>query len=258
MYEAPTAPQSIGGVLDSGFRLVRECFKTAFLLGLIAALIAAPINRTAREAMLESTGVGSVLVVLIGGLVTLALVLTLYGALLAILDSTAREHPLTPGEALRVGWRRGPALFIVGLCYGVVVAVGCVLLLIPGLYFMITLVFGYAASVADGLGPLASLHYSRELVRGHWWRTAGLFTIIGFIAIVIYAAIGATATVVGAFSPGVLATGVLPWYFDFIVSPLLSGVLVAVLYPLYVAVYRDAKLRHEGGDIAARIAAADA
>lgn len=258
MYAAPTTPQSIGGVLDSGFRLVRECFKPAFLLGLAAALVAAPVNRAARAVLLESPNAASVPTVVIGGLVTLVLVLTLYGALLAVLDSTARGQPLALSEALRVGFRRGPALFGAGVCYGLVVSVGLVLLLIPGLFLMVLLAFGYAAAVADGFGPIASLQYSRNLVRGHWWRTAGLFTIIGFIWIVVYAAIATLGGITAAFNPEALASGALPWYFDLIVSPVLSGIVAAVLYPLYVAAYRDAKLRYEGGDLAARIAAADA
>jgi len=258
MYAAPTTPQSIGGVLDSGFRLIRECFKLAFLLGLAAALVAAPFNRTLRAVMLDSPNAASAPTVLIGGLVTIVIVLTLYGALLAALDSTARGQPLALSDALRQGLRRGPALFLVGLCYGVLVAVGCVLLVIPGLFLMILLVYAYAASVTERLGPIASLQYSRDLVRGHWWRTAGLFTIIGFIYLVLYAAIAAFGGVTAAFNSGVLETGTLPWYFDIVVTPLVSGLVAAVLYPLYIAAYRDAKLRYEGGDLAARIAAAEA
>jgi hypothetical protein len=258
MYAAPTTPQSIGGVLDSGFRLVRECFKLAFLLGLAAALVAAPFNRTLRAVLLESPNAASGLTVLVGGLVTVVIVVTLYGTLLAVLDSTARGQPLPLNEALRVGLHRGPALFVVGLCYGVLVAVGIVLLVVPGLFLMILLVYAYAASVAEPLGPIASLQYSRNLVRGHWWRTAGLFTIIGFIYLVLYAAIGALGGFTAALNSGVLETGTLPWYFDLVVTPLVSGLVAAVLYPLYIAAYRDAKLRYEGGDLAARIAAAEA
>ena len=42
MYQAPSAPLSMGGVLDSGFTLFRECFTQVFLFAFATSLITAP------------------------------------------------------------------------------------------------------------------------------------------------------------------------------------------------------------------------
>jgi hypothetical protein len=57
-------------------------------------------------------------------------------------------------------------------------------------------------------------------------------------------------------NPEVLVAGQTPWWIQFVVSPLLSAVAIPLSYSLYLAIYHDLRLRHEGGDLAARIAAA--
>jgi len=61
-----------------------------------------------------------------------------------------------------------------------------------------------------------------------------------------------------AVSGGATQLQQLPWQIDFIVTPLISGVLTPLFYALLMAVYADSKLRNEGADIAERIAAAEA
>ena len=50
MYQQPNAPQSIGGVLDSGFKLYRESLSQAYLLGAIGAPRAAASIRAINAA----------------------------------------------------------------------------------------------------------------------------------------------------------------------------------------------------------------
>jgi membrane protein implicated in regulation of membrane protease activity len=119
------------------------------------------------------------------------------------------------------------------------------------------LVFGPQITVLERLGPFAGLSRSRQLVRGHWWRTAALVTVIAIIISVIYVILGIVAGIIVAFNPDqVLEAGALPWYVDFVVNPLLSGVTTPLAYSLFIATYYDLRNRHEGGDIAERIAAA--
>ena len=100
------------------------------------------------------------------------------------------------------------------------------------------------------------LSYSRGLVRGHWWRTAALLTITGIIVLVLYLILGIVAGIAVATNPDALETGAAPWYIDFVLAPLMAGVVTPLLYSLMFAAYYDLKVRHEGGDLAERIAAA--
>jgi hypothetical protein len=254
MYTLATAPQSIGGVLDSGFKLFTACLSRTFLLAAFGTLLSAPLNMAAPW-LAGTQSTGNVLALVLAFLILIALTLAVTGALIARIDAIAKGGDLPLSSALGVGARRGPALFICGVCYALVVAIGMVLLIIPGLYLMVSLVFGLYAVVTERLGPIASLSYSRGLVRGHWWRTAAILTIIGIILIVLYIVLGLVVGIVVATNPETVETGVEPWYVSFVFAPLLAGVVTPLAYSLLLAALYDLKLRHEGGDLAERIAA---
>ena len=257
MYEA-TAPQSIGGVLDSGFSLFRSALKSTFLVAFAAAFLSAPASRISESMVVGGAPGGTLLVgAVIGLFVYLIVTLVLYGALIALIDKAARGEEGGIRDALSIGLRRGPALFGVSIGYSVAVFLGMILLLVPGLWVMVAMLFGFFAAVLEGKGPIESLSYSMRLVRGHWWRTTGVLTVIFFIVMVIYFVIGLIGGAAAVFQPdALLATGNLPWYIDFIVVPVLSAVVLPLMYTMTYAVYRDLKLRSEGTDLADRIAAA--
>jgi hypothetical protein len=273
MYQAPTSPQSIGGVLDNGFKLFRESFVQVFLLAAATSLIVAPMNYVAPY--FASNGItGSAVGTVIGGGLLLALIaLVVFSAIVARIDGVARGTTVSVGDALSIGIGRLPAMigswlvlviaaFVCAIPIGIAAAAGPVaaagvglLVVIVGLIAMIWFVFSPYAVVVERVGPLRSFGYSRAIVRGHWWRTAALLTIIGIILLVVYAVIGMVASVSVFTNPETLSTGQLPWYVHFVISPLLSGIGAPLGYALLLAIYYDLKLRHEGADLAARIAA---
>lgn len=253
MYEVPTGPQSIGGVLDSGFRLYKASLGRTFALALVAALVFAPMNPLGLRIDTVDP-----MVLIVGISVGIVATLILYGAIIARIAAVANGGEIATGAALGIGLRRCLALFISCLAYSLAMVGGLVLLIIPGIYLMVSLAFGVFAVVADRKGPLESLSYSYRTVRGHWWRTAGLFTIIGImlLAFTVLVALFTTLPMFmnpqAAFDPAAVS-----WYIDYILSPLLSGVFTPLWCALFMAAFFDLKLRHEGGDLAARIAAAD-
>lgn len=254
MYQQPNAPQSIGGVLDSGFKLYREALPQAYVLAALAALVTAPVNLL--QPYFLSAGVGG----LIGtpGLVLIAVALAavvLYAALIARIDAVARGAALTLGQAILLGAHRMAAMILSGLAAGIVVVVGLCLLVVPGLIFMIWFVFAPFALVIERRGPIDSLSYSHAIVRGHWWRTAALLTIIGIVLMVVYVlfALGVSIAVIS--DPVAASTGQVPWYVSLIVGPVLAALIGPLTYALMLSIFYDLRLRHEGGDLAARIAA---
>ncbi len=276
MYQAPSAPLSIGGVLDSGFKLFRECFMQVFWFAFATSLISAPASYLAP--FIQTNGFSPRLIggLFGGGLLITILTMILTSAMIVLVDAAARGEAVPAGEALARGARRALSLFFstlltvcavavvpllfaaAGLAAGispVVVAVCATLLIfVPGSIIAIWLIFGPYAAVVDRLGPLTSLRYSRAITRGHWWRTTALITIIAIILIVIYMVIAIVAGVAAVANPEAIAAGQSPWWLQFIVSPLLSAVAVPLSYSLFMAIFYDLKLRHEGGDLAARIA----
>ncbi len=72
-----------------------------------------------------------------------------------------------------------------------ILVVGFVLLIIPGIFFAVRLQFVYYAVVDKGMGPFKALGYSWEITRGHWWDLL-LFNIaslgvnlLGFLALLV-------------------------------------------------------------------------
>jgi hypothetical protein len=53
-------------------------------------------------------------------------------------------------------------------------AVGLVLLIVPGVWLGVRWFFAAQAAVVDGLGPVAALARSAEVVQTRWWRTFGV------------------------------------------------------------------------------------
>ncbi|HUL81988.1 MAG TPA: hypothetical protein VL131_07595 [Gammaproteobacteria bacterium] len=255
MYSQATAPQTIGGVLDSGFKLFSACFTQVFWLAAISALATAPISLLQTYNPTNSLSGGFVALLLCGILVGALVAGVIYGAVIARIDAVARSASLRVGEALAIGLRRLPAMFVAGLLAGLVTGVGLILLIIPGLIFMIWFVFAPNAVIVERVGPIEALGYSRALVRGHWWRTAALLTIVGIIVGVVYVILIVVVGVLVVSNPSAIASGQTPWYLNFIAGPLLAMVAVPLTYALLLSIYYDLKTRLEGGDLAARIAA---
>jgi hypothetical protein len=195
------------------------------------------------------------------------------------IDGVARGEDVSVGGALGIGARRAPAalgsgilltlailaipcialiaLGAVGLSSPVAFGLAAVLLfIVPGSVIAVWLFFGPYAAIIDRLGPLTSLKYSRAITRGNWWRTTALVTIIAIILMVVYAVVALAATVAAIANPEAITAGRPPWWIQFVVSPLLSAVAIPLSYSLFLSIYYDLRLRHEGGDLAARIAAA--
>lgn len=259
MYQAPTAPQNVGGVLDNGFALFRVSIGVVFVLAVISGLISAPFERLAQAVVAGEPGLGAYALALAMGIVVMVLSTLFTAAIVWLIDRIgAGDRPRT-SEAFAVGLRRVPALIGAGILYVLAVTVGLVLLILPGIFAGVALMFFFTAIIVDGKGAIAGLQYSWQLVRGNWWRTAGLALIIMVVLLLLYLVIGIVVGIVVALgTDAVLEEGQLPWYVDFIVTPLITGVVAPLAYALFLSVYGDLKLRREGGDVAERPAAVEA
>lgn len=250
MYQRPTAPLSIGGVLDDGFSLLKVSFTRIIPLAFLPAFInqvpnvitGVDPNEMPTEMPPEAVGL-----TLVAAIVSL----WFFGAIIARLDAISRGEDTGLSGALGVGGRRFLPLLGCGLLLVLCVTGGFIALLIPGLILMLSLAFSPYLVVTDGSGPVAALKQSHNLVWGNWWRTAGIFTVIAFISLALYTLIGVVGAFVGAFFSGdlVLMTNIIL----LVVVPLMSALISPVLYALSIALLNDLRLRSEGADLAERL-----
>lgn len=136
----------------------------------------------------------------------------------------------------------GP-LIILALLSGVLLALGYVLLVIPGIYLTVVWSVAVPVLVFERIGPLAALNRSPQLVTGRWWATFAVL-LVGVALIV------ALSFVIGVILSAIASSN------SVTVVLLLSGISRAVsalvTYPILAAlsavIYMDLRARKEGYD----------
>ncbi len=266
MSMQPTQPQSIGGVLDTTFQLYKASVVKMIPLSLLTVIAGSP---TSIYAFTQGAGdpanplamfnimssVNYWLVALAGMIASVWMMSASYLKIGAI--GTGGDLGL--GAALQKAVTRLPTLVLMTLLFVIAIAVGSVLLVIPGLILMVSLALCFNLALFQSKGPVESLTESHRLVWGNWWRTAAIFT-VGFIVIfVIYML---AALVIGLITPFIVfgAGGSENALLIGMIGGFLVGILMSLLVtPFYIslaiATYWDLKLRKDGGDLAARIGA---
>jgi hypothetical protein len=283
VYSKPSAPRSIGGVLDDGFRLGRAAFAKTWPLAFAAQiLVALPFvlfkaqsgggalgggalgdGAQANMMALQSPGYS---------LLYLALALVSAGfqnAITAQNDSVARGADRTMGESLSIGFRLLPRTLLLGLLLVLGFLLIAVCFIIPGLFvgragrvllvaLFLVPVFFYLGRVflanvifvVEDAGAYASLLRSWQLTKDHFWRTGAILTVLFVVLIVVLLLIGflsgLVAVTLGA--KGAISVTVVQLISaggNTLFTPFISAVLLSIYY--------DLKLRKEGTDLAGRV-----
>ena len=236
-YVAPSAPLSMGGVLDNWIRLFRSslgaCWPIALLAAAAGALVQFTItppaptrNLPTLQALLHywSTQGGPGVFLMDIGLGLVALLV--YAALLTQQAALIRgEEPFSLGTALAKGLRRLPQMLLGWVLMVLIVAAilvpagigaavliplrhmplamlfGALLmigLLIVMLYVMVRLQLWMAVMFAENRSAPSSLGRIWDLMKGNWWRVTGIVFVSGIvIGILVWAASAVIGIVVG-------------------------------------------------------------
>ena len=143
-----------------------------------------------------------------------------------------------PGPALRAALRRWWTLAWTGALVGTLVAVGLMLLVVPGLMLVARYFAVAPAIVIEGRGGWAAFRRSRELAAGRMWK---LFLTVG-IAFVLYFALMLAAEVV-------LERVVGDVWASTVANATLGMAIVPALAALGVVAYYDARIEQEAFDL---------
>ncbi|HSY07840.1 MAG TPA: hypothetical protein VK820_04815 [Steroidobacteraceae bacterium] len=232
----PARPQLISEVLDTAFKIFSvSLLKTlpySMLITLAGELVHIYNLVTGRlmRRILPRDATGWLLYA-----ASMLLTLTLWAALVLRQRAVAEGAPVAVPAELAIALRRLPALVALTILNILAVAVGTLLLVIPGLYLLVALWMTVPLVILGGGGPIAAMKSSLRLVRGHWWRAFAMllvmfamyfvFTVLGIIivAMVVQLERGADIAVVTATST-VFAISLAAF-----IAPLFSAVMLAVL-----------------------------
>ena len=173
---------SIGAVLDEAWTLFTRFFLRFFVLALIVFAVVNLLFALIVEALSTDSG-GTVFLLAILGFATAVVGTTwLQGALVyAVQDARDGSFDATVGEVFS---RVSPAilpLLVAGLLAGLGIAVGLVLLIVPGLFLLTIWAVIAPVIVIEKTPALEAFGRSRELVRGHGWTVFGIVIITGLL-----------------------------------------------------------------------------
>lgn len=251
-------PLGLGEILDGAFTIYRRNFATLFSTGLIGLLpmvayfaILFPVGllpEAEPAPWAEALLVGGFLVLL--PLLVVATVL-LWGALVREVSQAYLGGEVSVRDGFSHAWRRFFPLLGAMFLWGLIVGVGLILCILPGV-FLALILFAFApAVVLEGRGPVEALGRSRQLSEG----ALGTIFLTGLVILLISYVPGmglGTAFVVGVGVAGAMgsdaaAVGVMVAY-QFL-SLLVSALTVPFIAAGVVLLYYDRRIRTEALDL---------
>lgn len=244
---------SIGGVFQRAFSTISNnllvVLGIAVILGglpsvivnvLMRWIIGTPTPRigtpTDFSAMWGAMLFSWVLAVVVGAIVQ--------GALTRAAVADYEGHRASFGECVGAALRVLLPLILVGLIFGFAVAIGSVLLVVPGIIIMVMWSVAGPAVVVEREGVMAAFRRSQELTSGDRWRIFGLFLVL----LVIYVLLALLLAMIGL--GGMTATSVQ----SLGLVPLLANVLMATVFNLLwgtiqPSIYLELRQEKEGGSL---------
>ena len=256
-------PLEIGDLLDETFRMYRRHFLLFAGLSVILSIPSAALSSfsyyTLFSNFLQQAGpslgvasdrglfeAGTLVVYLVGLLITLALVPFFYGAVTYAACESALGRPVTASSVLSSVLRRYFPLMGYWLLIGLMLIAFC---LIP-LWIWIWVGWAVVMPVMfiENVGLGAAMGRSRRLVQGRWWRT--FFTLALMVIIWFVARTALRAFIVLAQS---LLQLVIPTVAALWIAAATSVIVGSLVNPLLqiaiVLIYFDLRVRREGLDL---------
>jgi fumarate reductase subunit D len=154
-----------------------------------------------------------------------------------------RGRDVIIGDAIGRAFSRFLSLLGISILVGLGVAIGFMLLIVPGIILALRWAVAVPACVVENKGPLESMRRSAELTKGHRWKVFGIWVLIAIVAIIILIIVGVFAGLGAVVAQGlgrVLIAGV--------ISLILTAIVTAYSYVLNAMIYHDLRVAKEGVD----------
>lgn len=257
-------PLGVGEMLDASYRVYRD---HAVQLWTIVAVVVIPlfiIQTLLRGAALPSgayvhngalyqnstsgqtSAGGSVALVIVSFLGVLAELLAT-GAVFKLLLDSYLGRPVDMRESFDYARSRVFSLLWLGILTSVLVLIGFVLIIIPGVWFVVASCVAVPVLMLEGVKGWEAIRRSMHLVRGFWWGTFGrlLTALLLYIAVTVVLGL-----IVGLLTRGLGVSSVGVWL---ILNGALTTVLTILMAPFIAAVittlYIDLRVRKESVDL---------
>jgi hypothetical protein len=219
---------TIGGVIDEAWGLYTRFFVRFFLLGLVVFAALNLVYALLVEATSSDADGAAVTLGILGFAIAVIGTTWLQGAFVyAVRDARDGSFDSTLADVFT---RVSPAVLLAGLG----IAIGFLLLVVPGLFLLTIWAVIGPVIVVERTGALDSFGRSRALVRGHGWTVLAIVLVMGLLSAI------ASGLLQAAFS-------FLPRFFEILVGGTIAQAVVAPLMAIAIAITYF-RLREAHGD----------
>ncbi|MFM8519119.1 MAG: hypothetical protein ACKOB2_01695 [Solirubrobacterales bacterium] len=207
----------VGGVFSRTGDIYKQAFGAVWIIALILFIPVVILNYL--------SGDGGWLIGLIAGIVQLIASVWFAGAMVKVVEDVEADGVVdaSVGELLGLVWPRLVSLILLAIVVGVLVAIGFVLLIIPGIILTLLWAVSTPAMMVENKGVFDSMSRSSELTKDNRWRvlSVGLLMIVAYIVIAeVIGILAAITPILGIIGGIILVIAVYPYL----------AIIVSVLY----------------------------
>jgi len=164
----------------------------------------------------------------------LALVISIWSSVALLYAIKERDGKIGAQEAFAKGWSKIISYFWISLLMGLIVAIGFILFIIPGIIFLVWFGLAVYVLVSENLTGMKALSRSKQLVNGHWGEVFLRYAVIFIIVIVVNLVLGFIFAPIEA-----------PWPIN--IESTLSSLFLAPFFITYTfLIYEDLRKIKEG------------
>ncbi|MCA9447719.1 MAG: hypothetical protein KC931_11430 [Candidatus Omnitrophica bacterium] len=194
MSEMDLKPMSIGGILDGVLRLYKSHFLTFITIGLVAYVPYSALVYFMQASSGGATGAAAGTAAAIAGLMTFLYAIVVLplcnAAMIEKISATYLDHPMSAPGAYKKGIRKIVKLLLTSICMGLVVMVGFLLLIVPGIIFSLWFILATSVVVLEPVGPIDALKRSKALMKGNLSKGFVLLFLVTVLSAIVGAAFG--------------------------------------------------------------------
>jgi uncharacterized protein YybS (DUF2232 family) len=237
-------PRTLGEILSEAFRIYKEnaaklivivavvVVPLSFISALLVHFVGEPTLHRVGPTVEYSRSFGvTILALLIAAAIGVIIWAILQAAMLRGAAQATIGDPVDVEASYRWGLSRFGSVLLVAFLVGIVVGVGFILLIIPGIIFLVFLSVSEPALIVENRRGTEALKRSWDLVRGHFWHAL----VVILIAAILTGIVQGILTAIGGHN----------WFVRWIFSAIAQVLTSPFTALVTVLLYLDLRARKE-------------
>jgi hypothetical protein len=224
----------IGRAMSRGFEVL---FGNFFVFIAISAIAAAPLFLFTLASTIGVHSTAASAAAIVGLLLHFVLAALCQAMIVYATFQALRGRPVRAGESMARGLQRLGAVLLTSIVTGIIVGIGTILLVIPGIIASVIMCVAIPACIVERLGPVESIERSSYLSRGYRWPIFGAFFALGIAEIIA-----------GALITGLTKGSELVWL-DPAITAVWNTLVTAYQTVLVAIIYHDLRVVKDGIDL---------